>query len=126
MTPISLTLSMSFPSFLIILHPNWFMWGYLFNLASVWPRFRLIHLLNLSPPPNYVIPMALGSLVSLLALLPLPFFFFARGSKQGCSVGKRTFEIRGCPGGFWYFLLMFCPKAFFFASLFFPFQGFQS
>lgn len=126
MTPISLILPMSFPSFLIILHPNWLMWGYLFNPASVWPRFHLVYLLSLYPPPNYVTPLWHWDPWCPFWLCFLYFFFFARGSKQGCSACKRTFEIKGCLGGFWKFLLMFCPKAFFFDSLFFPFQGFQS
>jgi hypothetical protein len=76
MTPTSLTLSMSSLLFFIILLSSWFLWGYLFNLANVWPRLHLAYLLGSSPSLNYVAPlMALGFLVSLVALPPLSFYF---------------------------------------------------
>jgi len=79
MTHTSLTLSMSSFLFLIILLSSWFLWGYLFNLANVWPRLHLAYLLGSSPLLSYIAPlMALGFLVSLVALPPLPFHFCRR------------------------------------------------
>jgi hypothetical protein len=89
MTPIFSTLPKLFPSPLIILLPNWFLWGYLFDSANVQPRFHLAYLLGLSPHLNFVASlMASGSLTSFLALLPFPSFFRVEGQKDGPILKK--------------------------------------
>lgn len=77
-TPISSTLPMLSPSPLIILLPNWFLLGCMFNPTSVRPRFYLTFLLGLSPRPSFVSPLvASGSLRSPL-IMPLSFHFFGK------------------------------------------------
>jgi Na+/melibiose symporter-like transporter len=78
MTPISLAMSMLSPSPLIILLLSWLMWGCLFNLANARLGLYLTYFLGLSPLSNFIASLvAIGSLVSLLALFP-PFHFFCK------------------------------------------------
>jgi hypothetical protein len=64
------------PSPLIILFPNWFLWGCLFNLANVWLGFHLVYLLGSSSFVNSL--MVSKKFASLLVVLPLPLFFYKR------------------------------------------------
>jgi len=53
MTPISLALPMLFFTPLIILLPNWLLWGCLFNLASAQHGLYLAYFLGSSPLSNF-------------------------------------------------------------------------
>jgi hypothetical protein len=78
--------------------------GCLFNPTNVSLGLCFIYLLGLSSLLNFIaLLMTLGSLVSLLALLP----FFVGGFNLVCSTYKCDLKVKGCRIHFWYLF----PKA---------------
>jgi hypothetical protein len=75
-TPISSTLPMLFFLFLIILFLNWLLWGWSFNLTSVWLGPLLVCLVGSPSQLVFVaLSMTLGSWAFLLILAPSPHPF---------------------------------------------------